>query len=230
MRRSGGAFQHWRRKRGATGAGWLAAVLAVGCAHRTSVCSSPGTCGTGRICAAGRCARPGTDPIASDSDRIVVAASDIAIVSASAENGALPDEIAFFGRSPPVVLLRFPAPWGNRARIMAAFLTLQLQDTTVVDSRTWTLSVARVLEPWAGAGVSWGRLPRLSAPLVRAEVVPLPPRSLRIDVTAIVQRWARAENDERGLALWASAAGPSGPTFSSGLLGPVGPRLDVYVR
>jgi len=97
------------------------------------------------------------------------------------------------------VLLRFPAPWGNRARIAAAFLTLEVQDDSG-SSGTWTMSVARVLEPWSADVVSWGRLPRLSAPVVTAEMTSRPSRSLRIDVTPIVERWAQGGPDEHGMA------------------------------
>jgi hypothetical protein len=205
----------------------LGGLLATSCVHRSAPCSSPGSCGAGLICSAGRCTHPGVDPVASDSDRIVVAASDIAVVSS--RGAAVPDEIALAGGSAPVVLLRFPAPWGNRARISAAFLTLEVQD----DSGTggpWTMSVARVLEPWSAGAVSWGRLPRLSAPVVTAELTPWPSRSLRIDVTPIVERWAQGQADEHGMALWVRSAATRGPTYATGALGAAGPRLDVYVR
>jgi len=179
------------------------------------------------MCSAGRCTHPGVDPVASDSDRIVVAASDIAVVSS--RGAALPDEIALAGGAAPVVLLRFPAPWGNRARIAAAFLTLEVQDDSG-SSGTWTMSVARVLEPWSADVVSWGRLPRLSAPVVTAEMTSRPSRSLRIDVTPIVERWAQGQPDEHGMALWVRSAATSAPTYATGALGAAGPRLDVYMR
>jgi hypothetical protein len=204
------------------------AMLAMGCARRptTVVCAAPGTCGVGKICAAGRCVQPAVDPVPSDADRIVVAASDMAVVS-SGESSAFPQEIAL--ARAPVVLLRFPAPWGNRARIAAAFLTLDVGDASSADGRPLAFTVARVLEPWSPSGVSWGRLPRLSAPLATTEVTP-PHRSLRIDVTAVVARWALRESDEQGIALWASSTGATSPTYATGVLGAPGPRLDVYVR
>jgi hypothetical protein len=167
--------------------------------------------------------------VASDADRVVVAATDMAVVSARGGDGALPAEIALAGACSPVVLLRFPAPWGNRARIAAAFLTLELADAAPVPAWPLTLSVARVLDPWSAGAVSWGRLPRVSPPLLHAEVGP-PPRALRIDVTEIVRRWGRGYGDDQGIALWASSAGPTGPTYATGALGTRAPRLDVYVR
>ena len=205
------------------------AALAAGCAGRADLCAAPGSCGPGRICSAGRCVLPATDPVASDADRIVVAATDMAVVSARGGDDALPAEIALAGGCSPVVLLRFPAPWGNHARIAAAFLTLELADAAVAHARPLTLSVARVLEPWSGGAVTWSRLPRLSPPLLHAEVEP-PPRMVRIDVTEIVRRWGRGRSDDQGIALWASSAGAAGPTYATGALGTAGPRLDVYVR
>jgi hypothetical protein len=205
--------------------------FALGCAPLPSVCSAKASCGSGRICVTGRCTRPGTQPVAPDSYRIVVAASDLAVVSARSQDETLPTDVALAAPSAPIVLLRFPAPWGNRARIAAAFLTLHPEEAAVGDGgRPWTVSVARVLEPWSGASVSWGRLPRLSAPLVTTEVPLGSSRPLRIDVTSIVQRWSLAEDDEQGIALWASSAGWLGPTYATGALGLAGPRLDVYVR
>jgi hypothetical protein len=209
---------------------WIAAALLIGCAHRVPVCASAGSCGPGQLCSAGRCTRPGLDPIPSDSDRIVVAASEMAVVAATDRHRALPDEIALGGRSALVVLLRFPAPWGNRARIAAAFLTFDVQESAVTWAERWTVSVARVLEPWSDLSVTYARLPKMSAPLVRAEVLPLPERPLRIDVTPIVQAWARGERDENGMAVWASSAANGAPTYASGTMGGEGPRLDVYVR
>jgi hypothetical protein len=211
--------------------GLLALSLALGCAPRSSLCSSPATCGPGAICAAGRCSRPGSPPVAPDAYRIVVAASDLAVVSARGDGAALPDDVTLAGRSPPIMLLRFPAPWGNRARIAAAFLTLNPEEAAVgAGGPPFTVSIARVLEPWSASSTNWGRLPRLSAPLVTAEVTPAPFRPLRIDVTPIVQHWSRAGHDEQGIALWASSAAAIGPTYTTGALGLAGPRLDVYVR
>jgi hypothetical protein len=209
--------------------GFVAGIVAAGCARRPLVCAAPGACGPAQICAAGRCVTPGFDPVSSDADRIVVAASEVAVVSVGAAKAQLPDEIALGEGSSPVVLLRFPAPWGNRARIAAAFLTLELQDASRDDGRPITFSVARILEPWSGGDVTWGRLPRLSPPLVTANLR-ASRRDVRIDVTGLVARWARGQPDEQGIALWASGAGGAGPTYATGALGALGPRLDVYVR
>jgi hypothetical protein len=204
------------------------ATVAAGCAPPITACTEPGACGPARVCAAGRCVLPATDPVASDANRVIVAASDMAVVSARGGE-TLPDEIALAGGCSPVVLLRFPTPWGNRARVVAAFLLLEFEDAASANAEPWALSVTRVLEPWSGADVSWGRLPRLSPPLVRAEVMSFP-QVLRIDITEIVSRWSRGRTNDQGIALWASSAGAARPTYATGALRGLGPRLDVYVR
>jgi hypothetical protein len=90
--------------------------------------------------------------------------------------------------------------------------------------------VARVLEPWSAADTSWGRLPRLSAFEGTAYTGIGPAKTLRIDVTTIVQRWALGRTTDQGLALTASSDAPLGPSYATGLAGGSGPRLDVYLR
>lgn len=129
-----------------------------------------------------------------------------------------------------VVLLRFPTPWGNHVRVSSAFLTLEPSEGALPETEPVEVSVARVLERWSAAEVSWGRLPRLSAPEVRAFATATPPKTLRIDVSAIVQRWARGQANDQGLALMAGSGANTGATYSSGVGGAPGPRLDVYLR
>jgi hypothetical protein len=154
---------------------------------------------------------------ARDAQRVVVGPVDLAVVTASQRPGAV------------VMLVRFPTPWGNQS-IAGAYLLVRRDDAAREPSRSVQITVARILEPWVGADVTWGRLPRLSPAEISTTVTGSATDTLRIDVTRIVERWADARSDDRGIAIMADAAGPfssdRAPDGSRGLA----PRLDVYVR
>jgi hypothetical protein len=183
-------------------------------------------------CAAGRCIKAGTELVPVDAQRIVVAPQEMAVVARGNGDTALPGEIPLGGstRASAVLLLRFPTPWGKRVRVARAFLTLEPAPGAIAETRPVLLSVARVLEPWSARGASWGRLPRLSAFEGSAYTGIGPAQTLRIDITAIVQRWALGRTNDQGLALTASSDAPIGPTYATGVSGGTGPRLDVYLR
>jgi hypothetical protein len=183
-------------------------------------------------CAAGGCIKAGTELVGPDAQRIVVAPQEMAVVARGSGDRALPGEIALGGntRASAVVLLRFPTPWGKRVRVARAFLTLEPAPGAIAETRPVLVSVARVLEPWSASETSWGRLPRLSAFEGNAYTGIGPAKALRIDVTAIVQRWALGRGNDQGLALTASSDAPLGPSYATGVSGGTGPRLDVYLR
>jgi hypothetical protein len=192
----------------------------------------PQTCERGMACTAGRCIKAGTELVPLDSQRIVVAPQEMAVVARGNGDTALPGEIPLGGtsRASAVVLLRFPTPWGKRVRVARAFLTLEPAPGAVAETRPVLVSVARVLEPWSAAQASWGRLPRLSAFEGNAYTGIGPAKALRIDITAIVQRWALGRGKDEGLAIAASSDAPFGSSYATGASGGIGPRLDVYLR
>jgi len=205
---------------------------AFGCATRFPPCVGPDSCERGLMCTAGRCLKTGTELVPLDAQRIVVAPQEMVVVARGSGDSALPAEIPLGGsaRSSPIVLFRFPTPWGKRVRVARAFLTLYPAPGTVPESRPVLVSVARVLEPWSASEASWGRLPRLSAFEGSAYTGIGPAKALRIDVTTIVQRWALGRSADQGLALTASSDAPFGPSYATGVSGGTGPRLDVYLR
>src|SRR5450432_4263224 len=94
---------------------WRLGLLAMmgsvaGCSPHQAGCLAPGSCGNS-----------GLPP--PDSQRMVVSAEELAVVSSRGQDAALPEAIALGGvaSGSVVVLLRFPAPWGNRVRIERAF-------------------------------------------------------------------------------------------------------------
>ncbi|HKQ71726.1 MAG TPA: DNRLRE domain-containing protein [Polyangiaceae bacterium] len=176
-------------------------------------------------------ARRSTDRAATPTSyatRIVLAPDAIAVVSPLGAGGALPEEIPL-GRDAVVLLLHFKPTW-DLAYIMAAFLTLDPHPDAPPQGAASTVSVARVLEPWSPAEVTYARLPKLSAPEVRADVTTVIDAPLRVDVTAIVRRWARERPSDHGLAIFAVSESGAGATYATGLTGARGPRLDVYIR
>jgi len=205
---------------------------AFGCATRFPPCVGPDSCERGLMCTAGRCLKTGTELAPLDAQRIVVAPQEMVVVARGSGDSALPAEIPLGGSagSSPIVLFRFPTPWGKRVRVARAFLTLYPAPGTVPESRPVLVSVARVLEPWSASEASWGRLPRLSAFEGSAYTGIGPAKALRIDVTTIVQRWALGRSADQGLALTASSDAPFGPSYATGVSGGTGPRLDVYLR
>jgi hypothetical protein len=166
-----------------------------------------------------------------DSQRIQVAPADLAVVTSSAESGALPAMAGAGGHATGtvVILVRFPTPWGNQ-RIAGAFLVLGPHFGARPEPHAVRLSVARILDRWVGTDVTWGRLPPLSPAEITATIAAAPAEPLRIDVTHIAQRWAYDKPDDHGIAIVASADGPCSPGYATGTSGGIAPRLDVYVR
>jgi hypothetical protein len=212
--------------------GALLGAMSFGCSQGPIPCTAPSACGVGQTCTAGRCARAGAEVAPVDAQRIVVAPTEIAVVSSRGGDGTLPAEIPFGSAAggSMVVLLKFPTPWGNRVRITSAFLTFEPSPGALPESQAVPVSVSRVLEHWSASDVTWARLPKLSATEARALAVTGPPKTLRIDVTSIVQRWSRGRADDQGMALMAPADAPVGAIYSTGVSGAAGPRLDVYLR
>jgi hypothetical protein len=210
---------------------FIALALAA-CGPRVVPCTSVEGCAKNQACSAGRCAAVGSEIAPADARRVLVAPSEIAVVSSRGGGSPMPAEIPLGGQTSGsiVVLLRFPTPWGNRVRVASAFLTLEPSPGAVPETEPVPVTVARVLEPWSASDVSWARLPRLSAPEARALATARPPKTLRIDVTAIVQRWARERTNDQGIALMSGPEATVGATYATGVSGARGPRLDVYLR
>jgi hypothetical protein len=163
---------------------------------------------------------------------MLVSPTELAVVSSRGYDAALPAEIPLGGAPTGsiVVLLRFPTPWGNRVRIASAFLTLEPYPGALPETQPVRVTVARVLGPWSASDITWARLPRLSAPEGLALASTSPPKTLRIDVTAIVQRWSLGKTNDQGIALLSAPDASVGATYATGVSGARGPRLDVYLR
>src|SRR5262249_32252011 len=115
-----------------------------------------------------------------------------------------------------VLLLRFPTPWGNRARISSAFVTLTPTKEANAAGADVPIRVARLLSPWEPSQASSGRQPKLARSELLAKAPAGPPRTLRIDVTALIDRWQRALADDQGIALLVDPVDATGASFDIG--------------
>ncbi len=192
-------------------------------------------CEQGRSCVAGRCRPADAPPSPADALRVVLAPVDLAVVASRGSGGGgldFPGAVALGrGASGTVVLLfRFAATWRDDAEVVSAFLVLDELEGAPPSTGTITFEMARVVEPWQPATVSWGRSPRLGLPRAagRARVRPAVP--LRVDVTPLVREWARRDTDDHGIALLARGDDAYGALIAMGVSQGNGPRLEVYVK
>jgi len=183
---------------------------------------------------ANRCVPVGGDPVLSDTTRIVLRPSGMAMVSSSqnAEPPVLAPAFTFGSRviGSAALYLRFEPRWRSARRVDAAFLLLDpmpgsLPSTTDVPIEAW-----RVGAEWDGASLTWLDKPALLPPQSQALARSTPPSRLRIDVTEIVRYLKEHPRSDRGLALKAPAMDAAGASFSSGSSGGEGPRLELYVQ
>jgi hypothetical protein len=196
-------------------------------------CPDP-ACADGHACVAGRCRAADAPPSPGDALRLVLLPADLAVVGQRGGGGGpdLPETVAL-GRAlggTVVMLFRFEAPWRDDAEVQSAFLVLEPLEATPPATGTIRFEMARVVEPWQPAVVTWGRQPRLSVPLVAGAARARPALPVRVDVTPLVKRWARRDADDHGLALLASGDDAQGAVISLGATQGHGPRLEVYVK
>jgi hypothetical protein len=118
------------------------------------------------------------------------------------------------------LVLRFDAPWGPAARVVAATLVLEPGGGAPPPSAPVLLDASAVVEPWSVRPTAL--LPRLGPAVARARAG-LPGRAIRLDVTALVAAPPRAV---RGVAVTAASRDASGLELST----LAGPWLEVFTR
>lgn len=192
-------------------------------------------CDQGKICVAGRCRAQDVATAPADSVRHVLAPIDIAVIASRGAGGGgdnLPDVVAL-GKDDGgtvVMLLRFAAAWRDDAEITSAFLVLDTSPGAPPPASAIRFEMARILEAWEPAIVSWGRQPRLGVPRVAGSARARPALPLRVDVTPLVREWAKRAADDHGIALLATGSDAYGAVVSTGASQGIGPRLEVYVK
>lgn len=220
--------------------GRLAALLALGsglsfvtgCAASNQACGGTASCASGKLCVTGRCRDAKSVPAAQSAQRVVLEPIALAVVSSKdAENQERAD--IPFGKSALgelVLLLQFPAPFTDTTNILSAYLVMDPAPGTIAGPAPVELRVARILAPWSRQDVDWARLPSLSSVESTFQASIWAGRTLRLDVTEQVRRWREHRRDDHGLAVLAAPQNEVGATYSLGLVGGNGPRLDVYLR
>lgn len=216
---------------------WLAvaSLLVAGCGSATpsaqGPCTGAGACPAG-LCVAGRCRDAKDAPAKLEAARVVLAPSDLAILTARGGDDTLPETIAL-GRADTgraVLLFRFVSTWREDAEIQSAFFVIDPVEGAPLPVTPPTVEIARILSPWAGATTTWGRQPRLGLPEIAGSLRVLPAGPIRLDVTPLVRSWANHERDDHGLALLVGGDDPNGVLASTGLTKGMGPHLEVYLR
>ena len=214
----------------------ITAITSLGCAA-TEALGGPcaAGCEAGKSCVIGRCRATDEAPAATDTRRVILAPSAVAVIAASGARPAVaevPETIAL-GRAEGggvALLLRFEASWRDDAEVLSAFVVLDPVDSAPPATLPAVFESARILEPWQPSVVSWGRQPRLDLPRLAALIRAIPGTPVRIDVTALVREWPRRRADDHGVALLVHGADRVGSTFTMGITGGAGPRLEAYVR
>jgi hypothetical protein len=178
------------------------------------MCVSEPECGAQSSCVAGRCVGHGAVAAISTARRVLVDPLDVGYVHRGAEvrNPA----IATLGAEDDgVLLLRFSVDLPLEAVVLEAYIVLARAADVDSDPTLLALHALRVVEPWDGRSVTWGRQPRLvdvGAPVSR--VRSSAGRLVRLDVRDIVGRWRRRGRDEFGVAVAAERRAGRGLAFA----------------
>jgi hypothetical protein len=213
----------------------LSAAILTGaaCAPGPTPCNTPGTCPKGQECLANRCVPLGGDPVAAQSERLLLRPSSMVLVSSSAHRSGseLPTAVLLGSRVEGAVALylRFDPVWRGRPPVASAFVLLEPMAGTQPRVEDVPVQVWRVTQQWKSEDVSWLRQPRVGLPRARGLARSSPPSTLRIDVTEIIRYLQDHPYGDHGIALKAAGDGCQGATFATGAGGGVGPRLELYL-
>jgi hypothetical protein len=206
-----------------------AALSIGGCAAAPSPCLSPSACPEGSECLAHRCLPLGAEPVAADSQRVVLDPVARAFVRAGARRqDALPSTVTFGGPASQdeQLLVAFADRWGP-VEIDTAFLLLEPALDAEPSASDIEIGVAIAAGEWRSGTA--GGLPASHGPTANGLGRTRPPAALRIDVTSLVREMARQPRSTHGFLVRAERTGPRGVVYSTGIDGPA-PRLDVYFR
>jgi hypothetical protein len=208
--------------------GWLIAIALLGGCHTgAEPCTTSGSCSSASECLANRCRPRGSDPVAPDSERIVLAPTVLRVVS---EQGAAAPTAVVFGSEtlgPETLYLQFPRAATRTRTLDAAFLLLEPMPGTAAADASIDVQVHRISEDWQPSAVTHIRRPKLGPPsssgLARAA-------TLRVDVTPLVRHLLEHPRQDHGMAVVSAGGHGHGVSFSTGFQAGLGPRLELYLR
>jgi hypothetical protein len=208
----------------------LAALVTVfACTPRARMCSAPNECTTTSACVAGRCMPldAGLMPtIAETNDagytvrRVVLAPADIAWVRRGDRAGMAAAMPAVFtlakdGDGDAALFLRFEVTIPKDAKVIEAYLLLMRSEAVDADPSPISLHAVRIVEAWDSRSISWASQPRTEE--VRAPTSRVDPGGrvlVRLDVRALVERWATHDGRDQGIAVVSEGSSTSGMPFS----------------
>jgi hypothetical protein len=99
--------------------------------------------------------------------------------------------------------------------VVEAYLLLQRSDAVDADPAPVSLHAARIVTPWDSRSVSWATQPALEdVRLPSTRVDPAGRTVVRLDVRALVARWALHDRRDQGIAVVAESASPTGISFA----------------
>ncbi len=209
----------------------IGAGLSLGCSFNTRPpCASSGGCGAGQECLASTCVpQEGGEPVSPESQRVVLTPARWLVTSQRGLAGQ-PPAVHLGGPADEELLLDFSvagAVPGGARRLERAFLILAPLPGGAASPELVNVTAARLTEPWDSRGASrWGGAPRrghpLSAGLSRTAL------PLRVDVTALVQRWLDNPRSSHGVVVAASSSHGLPHAYATGLGGGAAPRLELY--
>lgn len=205
------------------------ATLVIACGSRDPglLCEGASDCDLGKGCLVGRC-RPATSAVVPpESRRVVLPATDIAVLTSKASEPVHVDAIAL-GRAAlgdVVLLLRFDAALGPSVTVESAFVALDPVERAPAPASPIDVSIAAIDVPWDSDSVSWMRQPTTGVAETVAGNLPRGRTPLRIDVTDLIRRDGLAN----GVAIFAKGSDPIGALYSTGLGAGVAPRLELYL-
>lgn len=229
-----------------------AALFALGCASRSSLCSGPAECAKLSSCVAGQCLRDGAIPAISASRRFVLPPEAFAVLEPGEPSfgGALPAWVTL-GRANDrgvMLLLSFDLHLAKIRSVLRASVLLDRSDAFASDAVPISLHAEAVIGRWDARKVRSSTVPPLEdVRSPRTVVWPSGRRVVRVDVTTMAQHWLSGDPAFQGLAIVAENTSPTGVTFAMRTAslpeldarGVVpsgrevlarGPRLELYVQ
>jgi hypothetical protein len=157
---------------------------------------------------------------------------EVAVTSSQDASGGgkqLP-AVVVLGRGSSTLYLHFAVPIAEARDVSAAVLILERPHDALAPSTSLPIHIAPILSPWISDGVSYGRVPSVGVPERAGVFSGSYGGTVRIDVTAMVKRWAERRSDDHGIAVVADETDAYGSSFSLGVTEGRGPRLEVYLR
>lgn len=208
------------------------------------MCTASPECGAKGACVAGRCQleKATLKPAIENARRLVLRPKDIGYTTKQDPDGDGLPSIVVLGGGGEKLFLRFSVALPPATNVVEAYVVLRRSSVVDDDPTPISLYANRIVEPWTGGLVAWGRQPRLvDTRSPRTTVEPNTSSLVRVDVRELVRGWARHEPTDQGIALVSDAPSGSKATFAmSGLgletrAGSAGasdpePYLELYVR